>query len=178
MEAEIVAELPLEPETTPLIDEPVETLEVTPPKKVKKPRKPMSAEHKAKLLAGLAKAREASALKRGKKSKAKKILKAQDDKVVDDILDKHIKAKAEKASAKDKEIAELKLQISNLTLQDVVVKKKKLETIPEEEVQPQNLTIEALPVKQSVSKSVPKPMPVKAPVRRSAVIKPKNKRRM
>ena len=71
-------------------------------KKVKKPRKPMTAEHKAKLMESLAKARAASALKRGKKAKAKKILKEKDDAEVDKILDLHIKSKAEKEEAKDK----------------------------------------------------------------------------
>ena len=77
-------------------------------KPIKKKRKPMTAEHKAKCMASLKKAREASQLKRGKKARAKKIMKEKDDEEVDKILDLHIKSKAEKAQAKDKEIAMLK----------------------------------------------------------------------
>ena len=98
-------------------------------KKVKKKRKPMSAEHKAKLLKNLAAARVQSALKRGKKAKAKKIIKEKDDAEVDKILDLHLKEKAEKESAKDKEIADLKKKLNSLTLQDVIPKPPKKKVV-------------------------------------------------
>tara|TARA_R110000764_G_scaffold78240_6_gene156154 strand:- start:297 stop:887 length:591 start_codon:yes stop_codon:yes gene_type:complete len=91
-------------------------------KKVKKKRKPMTAEHKAKCLLALEKARAASQLKRGKKAKAKKIMKEKDDAEVDKILDLHIKSKAEKEEAKDKEIAALKKKLNSITLQDIIPK--------------------------------------------------------
>lgn len=110
-----------------------ETEEIAPIKKVKKKRKPMTAEHKAKCLAALEKARAASQLKRGKKAKAKKIIKEKDDAEVDKILDLHLKDKAEKEGAKDKEIADLKKKLNSLTLQDVIPKPPKKVVIVEPE---------------------------------------------
>ena len=106
-------------------------------KPIKKKRKPMTAEHKAKCMASLKKAREASQLKRGKKARAKKIMKEKDDDEVDKILDLHIKSKAEKSEAKDKEIAMLKKKLNSLTLQDVIPKPPKPEPEPESEPEPE-----------------------------------------
>ena len=101
--------------------------------KAKKPRKPMSEEHKAKLLAGLVKAREASAVKRGLKSQAKKILKEKDDAETNELVRRSLLAKSQ-PDPRDVEIAELKKRLDGLTLQDVVKKprqKKKPATIKE-----------------------------------------------
>ena len=102
--------------------------------KIKKPRKPLSDSHRAKLLEALKKARIASALKRGKASRAKKILKEKNDENVDKILDDHIKAKQDKEDEKDKTILELKARLDGLVLQDIIpkIKKKKIEKIVEE----------------------------------------------
>tara|TARA_R110000737_G_scaffold196982_2_gene217480 strand:- start:481 stop:1056 length:576 start_codon:yes stop_codon:yes gene_type:complete len=111
-------------------------------KKVKKPRKPMTAEHKAKCMASLEKARAASRLKRGKKAKAKKIIKEQEDHEVDNILDMHLKSKAEKEEAKDREITMLKKKLDSLTLQDIIPKppkKKIVEPEPEPEPEPERV---------------------------------------
>jgi hypothetical protein len=116
-------------------------------KKVKKKRKPMSAEHKAKLLKNLAAARVQSALKRGKKAKAKKIMKEKDDAEVDKILDLHLKEKAEKEGAKDKEIADLKKKLNSLTLQDVIPKppKKKVVIVEPEPAEPDSAALPDVP---------------------------------
>tara|TARA_R110000824_G_scaffold34846_3_gene110024 strand:- start:2059 stop:2631 length:573 start_codon:yes stop_codon:yes gene_type:complete len=106
----------------------VEIIETIKP--IKKKRKPMTAEHKAKCMASLKKAREASQLKRGKKAKAKKIMKEKDDAEVDKILDLHIKSKAEKEEAKDKEISALKKKLDSLTLQDIIPKPPKVKPPP------------------------------------------------
>ena len=106
--------------------------EPTPKKKVKKPRKPMSAEHKAKLLLSLAKAREQSCLKRGLKSQAKKILKEKDEAETNEIIRKSLLAK-DVEDPRDIQIRELKARLDGLTLQDVVKKPKaKPKPIPEE----------------------------------------------
>ena len=84
---------------------------IDPIKPIKKKRKPMTAEHKAKCMASLKKAREASQLKRGKKARAKKIMKEKDDEEVDKILDLHIKSKAEKAQAKRQRDCHVKKKI-------------------------------------------------------------------
>ena len=118
-------------------------------KPIKKKRKPMTAEHKAKCMASLKKAREASQLKRGKKARAKKIMKEKDDDEVDKILDLHIKSKAEKAEAKDKEIAMLKKKLNSLTLQDVIPKPPKViqpEPEPESESEPEPEEPEPMPM--------------------------------
>ena len=164
--------------------------EIAPIKKVKKKRKPMTAEHKAKCLAALEKARAASQLKRGKKAKAKKIIKEKDDAEVDKILDLHLKDKAEKEGAKDKEIADLKKKLNSLTLQDVIPKppKKKVvivepepaseavepdvpdvPDVPEQPVQPV-VKVQPLPSNKVISNSIPS-------IRRH-IIKPKMKPRM
>jgi hypothetical protein len=114
----IQAEVPAIPT---VIDEIVEK----PPKvKVKKPRKPMSEEHKAKLVASLVKAREQSALKRGLKSQAKKIIKEKEDAETNEIIRKSLLAK-DKEDPRDIQIKELKARLDGLTLQDVVKKPKK-----------------------------------------------------
>ena len=162
-------------------------------KPIKKKRKPMTAEHKAKCMASLAKARAASQLKRGKKAKAKKILKEKDDAEVDKILDLHIKSKAEKEQAKDKEIAMLKKKLESLTLQDVIPKpvpkneSEKVETVepiepiePIEPVAPPPCTV--LRTSQPVVKVEPLPskkvIPKSIPSNRRHIIRPKMKPRM
>ena len=114
-----------------LLDEP----EPPKPKKEKKPRKPMTPEHKEKLMKSLAKAREKSALNRGLKSKAKKILKAKDEAETMDIIRK---SQLSIPDSRDDRIKELQNRLDGLTLQDVVVKPKrkpkpKPKPIPEEE---------------------------------------------
>tara|TARA_R110000765_G_scaffold55166_3_gene109596 strand:- start:443 stop:1009 length:567 start_codon:yes stop_codon:yes gene_type:complete len=93
--------------------------------KIKKPRKPMTPEHKEKLLSSLKKAREQSALKRGLKSHAKKIIKAADEAETNDIIRKSllVKAKAEE-DPRDIEIKKLRAKLDGLTLQDVIKKPK------------------------------------------------------
>ncbi len=149
--------------------------------KPKKKRKPMSEEHKAKLLKSLEKARIQSALKRGKKAKAKQILKEQDDAEVDKILDLHIKSKEAKENQKDKEIKRLQAKLDNLTLQDVLPKKPKSKPLPiieeeheeeheEEQVkQPEQVK----PLKDThIQKSVNVPSPMQAPKFRTPIRKP------
>ena len=113
------------------------TIEDAPAKKtkVKKPRKPMSAEHKKKVLESLKKAREASKLARGKNSQAKKILKKKKNDETDEIIRRSLLEKTVKDNEKDIEIKRLKKQLDNLTLQDVIPKPKKkpkMEPIVEE----------------------------------------------
>ena len=101
------------------------------PKKEKKKRKPMTPEHKAKLLEGLKKAREKSNLMRKKRSEAKKITKRKEDEEVDRILHENLLSKGKKEDDKDKEIARLKKKLESLTLQDVIKKpNKKVERVP------------------------------------------------
>ena len=128
--------------------------EIAPIKKVKKKRKPMTAEHKAKCLAALEKARAASQLKRGKKAKAKKIIKEKDDAEVDKILDLHLKDKAEKEGAKDKEIADLKKKLNSLTLQDVIPKPPKKKVVI---VEPASEAVEPAPTEPDVPDSAALP---------------------
>ena len=149
--------------------------EIAPIKKVKKKRKPMTAEHKAKCLLALEKARAASQLKRGKKAKAKKIIKEKDDAEVDKILDLHLKDKAEKEGAKDKEIADLKKKLNSLTLQDVIPKPPKKVVIVEPEPEPAPpvqpvVKVEPLPSTNVLSNPIPS-------IRRH-IIKPRMKPRM
>lgn len=136
--------------------------EIAPIKKAKKPRKAMTAEHKAKCLASLKKAREASQLKRGKKARAKKIMKQKDDDEVDKILDLHIKSKAEKEEAKDKEIAALKKKLNSLTLQDVIPKPPKIEKPqPVSEPEPASEAVEPEPEPEPVVLPPPPPPPMR-----------------
>jgi hypothetical protein len=93
------------------------------PKKPRKKRAPMSAEHKAKCVASLAKAREASKAKRQKNAYVKRIKKKEEEKAKDDIIKAQILADNSNTD-KDKEIAKLKKQLESLTLQDVVKKPK------------------------------------------------------
>ena len=105
------------------------------PKKEKKPRKPMSAEHKAKVIAGLAKAREKSAIARAKKKEVRKIKKIQADEEIDNIIREDLMKKTKKTDDKDKRIKELEEKLASLTLQDVIKPKKRspkvLKTIDE-----------------------------------------------
>ena len=143
----------LSPSTTPtpteaptlndfLPPKPSEPIDI--PKKVKKPRKPMTAEHKEKLLSALVKAREQSKIKRGKTAQAKKILKEEKNRETDNIIRKSLMAK-DKPDARDDEIDNLKKKLKEMTLQDVlpkepmkrkvekvVVEKKVMDDIPEE----------------------------------------------
>ena len=109
--------------------------ELTPkpkPKKEKKKRKPMTPEHKAKLVEGLKKARERSNFLRKKRAEAKKILKRKEDEEVDRIIQENLLEKSRKSDEKDKEIERLKKKLESLTLQDVIKKpkKKKVERPP------------------------------------------------
>ena len=105
------------------------------PKKEKKPQKPMSAEHKAKVIAGLAKAREKSAIARAKKKEVRKIKKIQADEEIDNIIREDLMKKTKKTDDKDKRIKELEEKLASLTLQDVIKPKKRspkvLKTIDE-----------------------------------------------
>ena len=181
-------------ELTPNLELDVKDIEETPPKKEKKKRRPMTKEHKDKLLLSLEKARKASALKRGKKAKAKQIMKQKDDEEVDKILDLHIKSKQDKENMKDKEIKRLQAKLDGLTLQDVIIKPKKkpLPVIQEVEAEPE---AEAEPIYIQKSVSVPAPIqarpppsnpipipkptprPVK-PQKRIAIVKPRKKPRV
>ena len=148
----------------------VEIIETIKP--IKKKRKPMTAEHKAKCMASLKKAREASQLKRGKKANAKKIMKEKDDAEVDKILDLHIKSKAEKEEAKDKEISALKKKLDSLTLQDIIPKPPKVKPPPPSAVRtPQpSVKVEPLAPIKVISNSIPS-------IRRH-IVRPKMKPRM
>ena len=114
---------------------PAPTLDTPKPVKEKKQRKPMTPEHKAKVLAALSKAREASALSRQKKAEVKKIKKRDADEETDEIIRKDLLKKTAKNDAKDDRIAALEKQLSNITLQDVIKKpkaKKPMKVIEEE----------------------------------------------
>ena len=104
------------------------------PKKQKKPRKPMSAEHKAKVIAGLAKAREKSAIARAKKKEVRKIKKVQADEEIDNIIREDLMKKTKKETDKDKRIKELEDKLASLTLQDVLKPKKKAKILDVEEL--------------------------------------------
>ena len=148
----IQAEVPAIPT---VIDEIVEK----PPKvKVKKPRKPMSEEHKAKLVASLVKAREQSALKRGLKSQAKKIIKEKEDAETNEIIRKSLLAK-DKEDPRDIQIKELKARLDGLTLQDVVKKPKKkaLPKVIDNESE-EDLMFEIEIEKVEIEKEKPKPI--------------------
>lgn len=141
--------------------------EPTPKKKVKKPRKPMSAEHKAKLLLSLAKAREQSCLKRGLKSHAKKILKEKDEAETNEIIRKSLLAK-DVEDPRDVQIRELKARLDGLTLQDVVKKPKaKPKLIPEEseaepEAEPEPLHVPTPKIHKPISEpQIISPIPKK-----------------
>lgn len=159
-------------EMTPNLELEVKEVKETKPKKK---RKPMSAEHKAKLLKSLEKARVQSALKRGKKAKAKQILKEQDDAEVDKILDLHIKSKEAKENLKDKEIKRLQAKLDNLTLQDVLPKKPKSKPLPiivEEEPTEDDIGTENMDKEIHIQKSVSVPAPIQAPKFRTPIPKP------
>tara|TARA_R110002153_G_scaffold252085_1_gene409750 strand:+ start:143 stop:700 length:558 start_codon:yes stop_codon:yes gene_type:complete len=134
------------------IEEPTSKKKV---KKEKKPRKPMSAEHKAKLLLSLAKAREQSCLKRGLKSQAKKILKAQDEAETNEIIRKSLLAK-DVEDPRDVQIKELRARLDGLTLQDVV---KKPKTKPKVIIEESELESEAVTPSPKSDKPVPVPTP-------------------
>lgn len=140
--------------------------------KIKKPRKPLSDSHRAKLLEALKKARIASALKRGKASRAKKILKEKNDENVDKILDDHIKAKKDKEDEKDKTILELKAKLDGLTLQDIIpkIKKKKIEKIVEDD---DDIEVEIIPEikKVEIKKiEIKKVEPIKSILKKKKVV--------
>lgn len=149
----------------------------TPKTKVKKPRKPMSAEHKAKALEALKKAREASKLARGKKAQAKKIIKSKKEEETDDIIRTALLEKTTKSDAKDKEIERLQKKLAGLTLQDVIPKQKKVafkEPLPtieetdddigvtEHSIEQENVILH-IPIPMPKPKSEPEPMPIPVP---------------
>ena len=142
-----------EPETPENIEIEINEEKETPkekPKKEKKKRKPMTPEHKAKLLEGLKKAREKSNLMRKKRSEAKKIIKRKENEEVDRILHENLLSKGKKEDDKDKEIERLKKKLESLTLQDVIKKPKKKVRPPTPE-----------PVEISEPESEPEPEPEK-----------------
>jgi len=146
-----------------------------PKTKVKKPRKPMSAEHKAKALEALKKAREASKLARGKKAQAKKIIKSKKEEETDDIIRKSLLEKTTKSDAKDKEIERLQKKLDGLTLQDVIPKIKKVsfkEPLPKIEETEDDIGVTEHSIEQenvilhipmSMPKSEPEPIPIPLP---------------
>ncbi len=146
-EADLSSSLESNPEQSPAenIEMEIKEEKDTPkekPKKEKKKRKPMTPEHKAKLLEGLKKAREKSNLMRKKRSEAKKIIKRKEDEEVERILHENLLSKGKKEDDKDKEIARLKKKLESLTLQDVIKKPKKnkqsnLERPPTPEPEPE-----------------------------------------
>ena len=137
----------LSPSTTPTPTEAPILNDILPPKEIKKEkkaRKPMTPEHKEKILAALTKAREQSKIKRGKTAQAKKILKEEKNRETDEIIRKSLMAK-DKPDTRDEEINNLKKKLKEMTLQDVlpkepmkrkvekvVVEKKVMDDIPEE----------------------------------------------
>jgi len=139
-----------------------------PKPKVKKPRKPMSAEHKAKALEALKKAREASKLARGKKAQAKKIIKSKKEEETDDIIRKSLLEKTTKSDEKDKEIARLKKKLDGLTLQDVIPKQKKVafkEPLPPIKETDDDIGVTEHSIEQeNVILHIPIPMPKPEPV--------------
>ena len=137
-------------------DEPI----LTKKGKIKKPRKPMTPEHKAKLMLSLKKAREQSALKRGLKSQAKKILKEADEAETNEIIRKSllVKAKAEE-DPRDIEIKNLKAKLDGLTLQDVVKKPKTKPKVIMEEFEPIDEPDIVIAEPKAVPKAVPKAEP-------------------
>ena len=115
--------------------------EPTPPAKQPKKRKakkPMSEHHKAKCVASLKKAREASAIKRAKTAEAKRIIKKEEDQKLDDIINNSRQKEKHDNEEKDKIILRLQKQLDNITLNDVIkkppAKKPKMVTIIEEEI--------------------------------------------
>ena len=152
-----------------MVIKPIDVEVDTPKKKVKKPRKPMSAEHKAKLLLSLSKAREQSCLKRGLKSQAKKILKAQDEAETNEIIRKSLLAK-DVEDPRDVQIKELKARLDGLTLQDVVKKPKTKPKVileePESEPEPEPETVVPKPICDK-----PVPLQQQQPVEPVPVIK-------
>ena len=131
-------------ETTPNLELEVKEVKETKPKKK---RKPMSEEHKAKLLKSLEKARIQSALKRGKKAKE---------------------------NIKDKEIKRLQAKLDNLTLQDVLPKKPKSKPLPKIEEEPTEDDIGTVNMDKEIQiqKSVSVPAPIHAPKFRTPIRKP------
>ena len=135
-DADLSSSIESNPEQSPVENIEIEIVEEKEPpkekpKKEKKKRKPMTPEHKAKLLEGLKKAREKSNLMRKKRSEAKKITKRKEDEEVDRILHENLLSKGKKEDDKDKEIARLKKKLESLTLQDVIKKpNKKVERVP------------------------------------------------
>ena len=136
-------------------------------KGAKKPRKPMSAEHKAKVIAALDKARKASSLARQKRAEVKKIKKRDEDEERDDIIRKDILRKSTKNDDKDKKIQELEKKLAGLTLQDVVKKPKKVKVIDtpievEEDIEEANVPapmIQVLETPKVIEAVAPKPQP-------------------
>ena len=134
-------------------------------KGAKKPRKPMSAEHKAKVIAALDKARKASSLARQKRAEVKKIKKRDEDEERDDIIRKDILRKSTKNDDKDKKIQELEKKLAGLTLQDVVKKPKKVKVIDtpievEEDIEEANVPAPMIQVLETPKViEAPKPQP-------------------
>ena len=116
-------------------------VEEPPPKPKRKAKKPMSEHHKAKCVASLKKAREASAIKRAKTAEAKRIIKKEEDQKLDDIINNSRQKEKHDNEEKDKIILRLQKQLDNITLNDIIKKppakkptKPKMVTIIEDEI--------------------------------------------
>tara|TARA_R110000737_G_scaffold315733_1_gene325840 strand:+ start:943 stop:1479 length:537 start_codon:yes stop_codon:yes gene_type:complete len=147
------------------------------PTKPKKARKPMSEAHKEKLIKSLVKAREQSAIKRGLKSHAKKILKEKEDAETNKIVRQSLLSKLknnDEEDPRDIEIKQLRKKLDGLTLQQIIPKPKpkpKPKPIPEEEEfmpidepdEPIILHLPLLKVPEPIPIPVPEPIPEPAP---------------
>ena len=124
------------------------------PKPKRKAKKPMSEHHKAKCIASLKKAREASAIKRAKTAEAKRIIKKEESDKLDSIINNSRQKEKHDNEEKDKIILRLQKQLDNITLNDIIkkpkptVKKPKMVTIIEDEI---------------MEEIEEKPMPIPAP---------------
>lgn len=133
------------PETIPEDD----TVALLPKPKAKKPRKPMSAEHKKKVLEALARGRATTKAKKLAKEKAKdekKAAKLANKKIekeeVENILEKSLVEKSKKT--KELESENLKLKEQLLTLQDVMPKPK-----PKATAEPPAVALAQIPQKKA-----------------------------
>ena len=120
--------------------------EEAPPIKVKKPRKPLTAERKAQLREQLKKGRETSLAKRQKGKQQKDLikLKVNEEQALEDKLTKKIMARMKKEAEderKNNELISLRAQVAELKKP----KKKPLPTIKEEPVQPAKMAVPTMP---------------------------------
>lgn len=169
----------VEPVVGHVVEPRVDT-EISPPKKVRKPKKKMSEHHKAKCVESLKKAREASAIKRKEKAEYKKIMKKKADDEMKEIINNSRALDKESNDEKDKIILRLQKQLNNLTLNDVISKPKpkrpvkKMETIIEDN-EGNHEDVQELP-KQKPNKPKQQPVlkaePIKKPLMSKIQSKP------